>query len=93
MPATMSAIWAMRHRGTYALALFLVFLAVVVAVGLGVRRLRRWFLVSGCLRVFVALTLMATSTRYAISPRILLVLWPPFVSFTGCALSLRSPVK
>jgi hypothetical protein len=57
--------------------LFLVFLSLVVAVGLGVRRLRRWFLVSGCLGVFVALTLMATSTRYAISPRILLVLWPP----------------
>jgi hypothetical protein len=73
--------------------LFLVFLAVVVAVGLGVRRLRRRFLVSRCLGVFVALTLMATSTRYAISPRILLVLWPPFVSFTGCALSLRSRVK
>ncbi len=57
--------------------LFLICLAIIVAVGLGVKRLRRWFLVSGCLGVFVALTLLAMPTRYVISPKILLVLWPP----------------
>lgn len=57
--------------------LFLVCLAVTVGVGLGVRRLRRWFLVSGCFGVLVAMTLMVISTRYVISPKVLLVLWPP----------------
>jgi hypothetical protein len=60
--------------------LFLVCLAVIMAVGLGVRRLRRWFLVSGCLGVFVALTLVAIPTRYVISPKILLVLWPSSIA-------------
>jgi hypothetical protein len=60
--------------------LFLVCLAVTVAAGLGVRRLRRWFLVSGCFGVLVALTLMAISTRYVISPKILLVLWPSSIA-------------
>jgi hypothetical protein len=56
--------------------LFLACLGITVAVGLGVKRLRRWFLVSGCLGVLVALTLMTIASHYVVRPTILLVLWP-----------------
>lgn len=63
--------------------LFLACLAIAVAVGLGVKRLRRWFLLSGCLGVLVALTLMTIATYHVVRPSILLVLWPP--SLAGLA--------
>lgn len=63
--------------------LFLPCLAIAVAVGLGVKRLRRWFLLSGCLGVLVALTLMTIATYHVVRPSILLVLWPP--SLAGLA--------
>jgi hypothetical protein len=57
--------------------LFLACLAIVVCLGLFVRGLRRWFLAFGCLGVLVALVLTAIPARHVISPRVLLVLWPP----------------
>jgi uncharacterized membrane protein HdeD (DUF308 family) len=60
--------------------LFLVCTGIIVVVGLSVRRLRRWFLLSGCLGVLVALTLIAIPARYVISPKILLVLWPSSIA-------------
>ena len=52
------------------------------------RLFSRWFLVSGCLGVLVALTLMATTARHVVGPTVLLVLWP--ASIAGAA--GRSPV-
>ena len=58
---------------------FLVSLAALVFVGLFVSRLRRWFLVSGCLGLLVAFTLAALPHRL-IRPTVLLVLWPPSIA-------------
>jgi hypothetical protein len=44
------------------------------------RRLGRWFLVSGCLGVFVALALMALGASHIVSPTVLLVLWPSSIA-------------
>jgi hypothetical protein len=44
------------------------------------RGLGRWFLVSGCLGVFVALALMALGARHIVSPTVLLVLWPSSIA-------------
>jgi hypothetical protein len=41
--------------------------------------LLRWFLVSGCVGVLVALALAAVGTNRIVSPGILLALWPPSV--------------
>lgn len=57
--------------------LFLACLGIVAAIGLGVKRLRRWFLLSGSLGVLVALILMVTATYHVVRPTVLLVLWPP----------------
>ena len=59
---------------------FLAFLAALVFAGLYVKRLRRWFLISGCLGVLVALVLMVLPH---VKPRVLLVLWP--ASIVGLA--------
>jgi hypothetical protein len=40
----------------------------------------RWFLVSGCLGVFVALVLMAMGASHIVSPTVLLVLWPSSIA-------------
>ena len=63
--------------------LVLACLAIIVAVGLAVKRLRRWFLLAGCLGVLVALALMTIATYHVVRPTILLVLWPP--SLVGLA--------
>ena len=44
------------------------------------KRLRRWFLVSGCVGVFVALVLMAMGASHVVSPTVLLVLWPSSIA-------------
>ena len=44
------------------------------------RLFSRWFLVSGCLGVLVALTLMATTARHVVGPTVLLVLWPASIA-------------
>jgi|GEM_PF-6921363 hypothetical protein len=59
--------------------MFLVCLGIMVVVGMGVKGLRRWFLISGCLGVLVALTLMTAATYHMVRPNILLVLWPPSI--------------
>jgi hypothetical protein len=41
--------------------------------------LPRWFLLSGCVGVLVALTLAAVGTSRIVSPSILLTLWPPSI--------------
>lgn len=46
---------------------------------LRISRLLRWFLISGCVGVLVALTLAAIGTSRIISPSILLALWPPSI--------------
>ncbi|SRR5579885_442421 len=44
------------------------------------KRLRLWFLCSGCVGVAVALVLMALGTGHIVSPTVLLVLWPPSIA-------------
>ena len=44
------------------------------------RGLGRWFLVSGCLGVFVALALMVLGASHIVSPTVLLVLWPSSIA-------------
>ena len=60
--------------------LFLVCLGIIVAVGLGIKRLRRWFLVSGCLGVLVALILTAVPASHALKQTVLLMLWPSSIA-------------
>src|SRR6266481_4947898 len=72
--------------------LFLVCLGIIVVLGLSVKRLRRWFLLSGCLGVLVALTLIAIPTRYVISPKILLVLWPSSIAGLADPLDLSDKI-
>jgi hypothetical protein len=60
--------------------LFLACLGIIVAVGLGVKRLRRWFLVSGCLGVLVALILTAVPASHTLKPTVLLMLWPSSIA-------------
>jgi hypothetical protein len=60
--------------------LFLACLVIVSCAGLFVKTLRRWFLAFGCTGVIIALALTAVSSRNAIKPEILLVLWPPAVA-------------
>jgi hypothetical protein len=52
-------------------------LAVLVFAGLYVKRLRRWFLISGCFGVLVALVLMVLPH---VNPHVLLVLWPASIA-------------
>jgi hypothetical protein len=59
--------------------LFLASLAALVFAGLFVRRLRRWFVVSGCIGLLVAFTLVALPHRL-IKSTVLLVLWPPSIA-------------
>jgi hypothetical protein len=40
----------------------------------------RWFLVSGCVGVGVALVLLAMATRHIVSPTVLLILWPSSIA-------------
>jgi hypothetical protein len=40
------------------------------------RGLWLWFAASGCLGVLVAFVLMALTARYAVSPIVILLLWP-----------------
>ena len=42
--------------------------------------LGRWFLVSGCLGVLVALTLVVPGTSHIVHPTVLMVLWPPSIA-------------
>jgi len=44
------------------------------------RRLTRWFLMCGCLGVFVALILMAMAANHVVRPGVLLVLWPSSIA-------------
>ncbi len=44
------------------------------------RAIGRWFLVSGCLGVFVALALMVRGNSHIVSPTVLLVLWPSSIA-------------
>jgi predicted cobalt transporter CbtA len=44
------------------------------------RGLRRWFLVSGCLGVIVALALLVMGASHIVSPTLLLVLWPASIA-------------
>ena len=46
-------------------------------------RLLRWFLISGCIGIFVAIILATTSVIDSISPILRLVLWPTV--FAGMA--------
>lgn len=56
--------------------LFLACLTTAVFAGLYIKRLRPWFLISGCIGVLVALVLMALPPR----PVVLLVLWPASIA-------------
>jgi predicted cobalt transporter CbtA len=44
------------------------------------KRLTRWFLVSGCLGVLVALILMTMAASQLVRPTVLLVLWPSSIA-------------
>jgi hypothetical protein len=44
------------------------------------KKLRLWFLYSGCVGVLVALVLLAMGTRHIVSPTVLLVLWPSSIA-------------
>ena len=44
------------------------------------KQLTRWFLVSGCLGVLVALILMLMTASHRIGPTVLLVLWPSSIA-------------
>jgi hypothetical protein len=72
--------------------LFLTCLAILVVVGLGIKRLRHWFLLSGCLGVLVALTLMTIATYHVVKPSILLVLWPPSLAGLANPLTLSDKI-
>jgi uncharacterized membrane protein len=41
--------------------------------------LMRWFLISGCVGVLIALALMTMGTSHVVSPTVLLALWPPSI--------------
>ena len=60
--------------------MFLICLGIMVGIGLGVKGLRRWFLISGCLGVLVALTLMTAAAHHAVRPNIRLMLWPASIA-------------
>jgi hypothetical protein len=47
------------------------------------RRLGRWFLISGCIGIVVAIGLAVIAAYYSVSPTLLLILWP--VSIVGLA--------
>lgn len=59
---------------------FLACLGISVAVGLSVKGLRRWFMISGFLGVLIALTLMTIATYHVVKPTILLLLWPSSIA-------------
>ena len=54
-------------------------------------RLLRWFLISGCIGIFVAVILATTSVTDSISPILRLVLWPTV--FAGMADPADQPEK
>jgi hypothetical protein len=47
------------------------------------KRLGRWFLISGCIGIVVAVGLAVIAMSYSVNPTLLLVLWP--VSIVGLA--------
>jgi hypothetical protein len=55
-------------------------LAMIVCVGLVVKRLRLWFLISGFSGVLVALVLMILGPHHIVGPKILLTLWPSSIA-------------
>lgn len=60
--------------------LFLLCLAGLVFAGLFVKRLRRWFLIFGCVGVLVALVLLVLASRQLVRPSVLLILWPTSIA-------------
>ena len=47
---------------------------------IGLRGLKAWFLVSGCIGIIVALVLAAIASTHALNPIVLLTLWPSAIA-------------
>jgi hypothetical protein len=47
---------------------------------IGIRGLKAWFLISGCIGIIVALALAAIASNHALNPMLLLTLWPPSIA-------------